>query len=530
MTFPQPAKTPAERLMVAASLPEAMRSGFFHEKAKVPGAIGWTEDNEEAVAWLPAMTALGMANLSALDKLGGAIPIPVTASRAREAGQGLLAFLAFVPDCRTQVTHMDPVYGEMNHASKVLVPWTSSALREAVSAHTVMLAAAIVRLREEGVFDSNPEILGDTRGLDEPGFTKIAPTPGHLVPMVSAWMGTLCLLDLPEDVALFAKACPESLQCAIPVDQLGPGFSANIHLLTKKNRADVSPFLCALNASSIACMDALHAAGVETNAELVKVHSDGEPRSFRLTTAFEALWPTCYPFAFSHAVQALADVGPKQAVIALEAMLQTAGAARGRAPLAEGLVHAGMFDHRPEVAIGWALTNGQSNVLKRFEHNFPWAKFAREKHGIAGHIHSAGSPGLMREGEGGAERENALMKLFEIARRDAREDAVFHTYSWKNNDAKPGAPANQELALQPFCSLARSGFTRAVAAYVLNGLDVTARPDDRTATPMEFIKALGKKGNDVAHAVRTAVNHLAAQKAMQDMLAEDPAPPVALRA
>lgn len=518
----------AERLLILSALPPEMLGQFFQSKASAP----------DAADWMQALVDSGLLDLEA--KIRDATSPNDYLARAEEWEARVTDFFYFLPFARSQKSQQDPLYGDLAHEGDVLQMPRDPAVEAIFVQQTHALVAQIASLRTHPLFQPE-ERYDPVRGKNTTPETQqfgIEPPMGQLTPPLSHWLCLACLLDLPQEVALLAETCPEAMRCATQTGLLGSAFFKTIDFDvegqklnaakkgTAMREAKVGAFLCALNASSAACMDALLAAGVGHNPRLLITNINIQEKSFRLSETFDAVHPLCHPSAFEHALRHFmthehdANTIGAARVHMLDALAVSHHQSK---PMVIGMARAGLFDSAPFIAIGQAVEQGHRSVIDHFDalHQAGAIALPLEKIFTSFPAWAAQSAEIVTNEPDPidhARREDTVLAMLALAQSAGYEAQAF-ALSAKPSDRDllfPYKDAPLQI-LEPIASFTDAGFSRVLVAYIEQGMDPEHAPDSKTFSPLQYAQMRGEAGEQGAFVMRTTLTHMAAKRAMAEM-------------
>lgn len=441
----QPIETHDDRLMVLASVPQ---SDLLNVVEAMP--------KESMPGWMSTFSRIGALDLATM--LESASDTAEAQKAVTQWKANSRIFLRMVPAASTDFTK--------KHAPKVGVVEACSNTRAEFLMATHRLAAQSAQLRGNSFMLLPP--IDSEAALEDP-----------LVRELSHWAAVACMLGMPEALRPLLDAFPEAMSTSVAIsvpvlEVLSSNQDANDLMgMSSPAHQQVSPFLCALHASSVECMQAIS----EKRAVL---ELPGDPPAIVIDVSKNKVamtWGQCFhgvnvsstPQAYAHAMRTAIDglAAPDKTVT--------------ERLMAVGLKNVAYFEacHRAELfknaspkdkaeALFIALMN-VPDLLPDMLKAVPWAaihkRIGTEKSIVLRLANATAWKGKSNTLQ--AAREHALAQLITQAEKDSKTEILLSTFI--EESARP-------TCLEPVSTLSQRGWTDTLKAFFDHGVNPKTSP------------------------------------------------------
>lgn len=437
--------THEQRLQVLREQPPENVLAFLKERASTPDA-----------GWIETLSSIGLLDLASAVK--SRAPKHAPGSTVRQWCELVNVMLDFVgtPSLKTDLNGDGP---------------------EAARRFAVFRASDEVKLAFESATHRLVQTAGHwpTQGIDLPVLDSTASMSGHLIETVARWAGTACMLDQPESLKLLLDTWPSAMSCAIPVDsktgKVAADHSSSEHSYFQQHVfGRFTPFYCALQVGSTACMDVIFdkraslglASDPSYAAAIKSPMTGGMSRPALLSHAVLYCVSMCSPASLAHAVKRCAADNPALANTFVGKLCVEGQKYPNHLA---ALVKAGLVlrttDESKVRAIGVAMKHAPS-ALPGLLVDVPWGEMSRNLSSRSSIV--MGCLDKIPKGKVG-ERERSVLDLIGQAKVDGHEDAVFPTFvEPPRGDATMGN-------IEPVSRLSALNLTSVLLQYMGHGFD-----------------------------------------------------------
>lgn len=370
-----------------------------------------------------------------------------------------------------------------------------------------------------------PHLLAQPQG---PVTRLTGPEPFALPQTMARLLVALIALDLPEQVAKVAVAHPYAMQAGVDPQLIGQANQDFCRITAAPIR--FKPYLLALQYSRTACMNALAAAGSDT--ESIAIDRGGPSlNAYSMQRCSRILG---LPSSFAHALsqckpKPAPGPGPEPSDLnqLIEGSFSIPWPDNSPAHYRVALQAAGVYEIDPALTIKLACENGQASVIEGLQSEIDWTTLTPQSggdnrdHFLIKTLRRCANNRARHEGY-----EDAILAVLEKSLEDGVYDTVFKPYT---GPAPMHSPGVDERQAQPFAALIDNGFARVMVRMVQLGLDPAAPGVDDTLSPLDYAD---KVGSNVGGAMRSYLAREKARAVMGEMdgeneSAEDEIKPVA---
>lgn len=406
---------------------------------------------------------------------------------------GALDLVGALEEANKETARVFP-HDSSHHALKACDEWATVAMaflgamgsgtvnRKEVPPVTWPMPPGVVTAFEEGTrhLVRQADALRSMTNLEGPAawprVDSLAAQKHKAVAAMSMWASMACFLNRPDLLKSIVDAYPETMSTATPMGawrNLGSLKVLNGHeafATTSVSLQFVSPLLCAIHASSPACMDVLmakrRALGLGIDPPIFSYEG---PRSDwkTLTQKVVEIDKAATPDMVMHVLQpVMAQVGATRQVA--WDMIQKA---QSQPALFIDMAEAGVFhghgDSLPvqalQAAINW-VPAAMPTLLKRIDWTHLRDVLASETSPFLISLQGANLMDIKEQ------RQTSLLALVAHAKAEGYVDLLLRNFPRKDDKAKA-------LVQSPIAQISAAGFDRVVVAFMDNGFDPKAKPD-----------------------------------------------------